>query len=631
MSARRFILPALAAACLAGAAAAARAQVAVPPAVAAPAAPAKPAGPAAGPLAPAPESRDAQDVVFFSDARPILVRLHVLVNGRPFPAAWDDFVTKLFNYYDLDGDGVLTKKETQHLLRGTEMVTLFGGQVQIFNFQANFVPAAELDTNKDGKITREEFAAYYRKFGGGSLQAQQNPQGGTSGQMTTALFQHLDLNKDGKISKEEFAQAPLSLRKADADDDEMVSMEELQPPRNNVYYTFGGQNMTNGLPDNSAFHLIVPGTPLAPLTKQLLARYDKDHNGKLSRQEIGLDQEAFDRLDANHDGQLDAAELAKWVSRPADVEFLVQVGKLAGVSKGGSIFDPLSELSKALSKKEPLDLYNPLGRKMPLASSVHKEGAALVLTLPDAEIELQRGDASRQNFGFNVKQFYLQQFDQIDTDKKGYLEKKQFDNPQFQFLRPLFDLADRDGDGKLYKKEVSAFVDLMSAGATANTYLKITDQGRGLFELLDANADGRLSVRELRNSWSRVAAWDRNGDGMLEENEVPRMFQVAVDQGQMGYPFQVAFFAGPNRAVRRQPGPKGPLWFRKMDRNNDGDVSFREWLGTEEEFRRIDTDGDGLISAEEATRADELLKKKEVKKDAEAKAPAGPPRPARQP
>ena len=49
---------------------------------------------------------------------------------------------------------------------------------------------------------------------------------------------------------------------------------------------------------------------------------------------------------------------------------------------------------------------------------------------------------------------------------------------------------------------------------------------------------------------------------------------------------------------------RGPLWFRKMDRNGDGDVSRKEWLGTEEDFRKIDTDGDGLISAAEATEFD---------------------------
>ena len=47
-----------------------------------------------------------------------------------------------------------------------------------------------------------------------------------------------------------------------------------------------------------------------------------------------------------------------------------------------------------------------------------------------------------------------------------------------------------------------------------------------------------------------------------------------------------------------------------MDRNRDGDVSRKEFLFGEELFRLIDTDGDGLISVEEAEKAAELLKKR---------------------
>jgi hypothetical protein len=47
-----------------------------------------------------------------------------------------------------------------------------------------------------------------------------------------------------------------------------------------------------------------------------------------------------------------------------------------------------------------------------------------------------------------------------------------------------------------------------------------------------------------------------------------------------------------------------------MDRNGDGDVSRSEWLGTEEQFRAIDTDGDGLISVEEAEAYDARMRAK---------------------
>jgi hypothetical protein len=40
-----------------------------------------------------------------------------------------------------------------------------------------------------------------------------------------------------------------------------------------------------------------------------------------------------------------------------------------------------------------------------------------------------------------------------------------------------------------------------------------------------------------------------------------------------------------------------------MDRNKDGDVSRREFLGPRERFERLDRDRDGLIDADEAAAA----------------------------
>jgi Ca2+-binding EF-hand superfamily protein len=252
----------------------------------------------------------------------------------------------------------------------------------------------------------------------------------------------------------------------------MITSDELLPQTGMMYEIVGGQRPE--LQANAAFVVVVPGSPLAPLVQRLLSQYDKDHNGKLSPREIGLDREAFDRLDANHDGQLDAAELAKWVSRPPDLELVVQLGPTGAAAVKSSLFAPLVELSNLLAKKAPVDVFSPSGRKMPLAHAVRKEGEGVVVTLGDAEIGVQRGNGNNGiYFGpGGVKGYYLQQFKQ-SAGAKGYLDNKDLMTGNAQFLRGLFPLADRDGDGKLYEKELSAFLDLEELGASAHLYLKV--------------------------------------------------------------------------------------------------------------------------------------------------------------
>src|SRR5262249_5421052 len=98
----------------------------------------------------------------------------------------------------------------------------------------------------------------------------------------------------------------------------------------------------------------------------------------------------------------------------------------------------------------------------------------------------------------------------------------------------------------------------------------------------------------------------------ISPDEITRQFQISFNAGASAFGGRVIVFnpdgsrAGMGTGLRAPT--KGPLWFRKMDKNGDGDVSFTEFLGTREEFNRIDTDGDGLIDADEAERYDALLR-----------------------
>jgi Ca2+-binding EF-hand superfamily protein len=547
-----------------------------------------------------------RDFVFMASDRPVLIRLHMLIDAKPYYEKFNDYFKELFAQFDRNKDGVLTKEEVEIVPHAQFLQQHLQGAIGIRQ-QGQKVTMNDLDTNKDGKVSVEEFTEYYGRNNFAPLRFFTGSNAQNTERINDAILKHLGLEKDGKLTEEIVAKAPEVFLRLDKNEDEMITADEIAPSQNNnrgIVFAAPPMAGPRPAPQDTGVIDIQPGQPLDGAAQRLLGYYDKDKNGKLSRAEISLDKELFDSLDANKDDHLDKAELVKFFQRDADLELVARLGKISASETVADSF--LRDLGKKVGIANALpsrvEVYNPTKRPMPLAGAASRVNeTTLELKLGDATLQLQAADEANRGFNRfqNITQFYLQQFKALDVDKKGYVEKKQA--AQDQFVREIFDLADRDGDGKLTEKELKDYFELQSRGAVCTTTVQGNDMGRSLFDLFDTDRDGRLSVRELRTGWTRMQPYVKATDNALTKADVPRRLTFALGQGQN------TFFA-----QNRQPnssGPSVPLWFTKMDRNNDGDISPSEFLGSEEEFRMLDADGDGLISAEEARQWEAKQKK----------------------
>lgn len=549
--------------------------------------------PADEPAEPAdPEASAVRHVLVIGSNRPWVVEIRLTVEGKSHREHWEAWLAERFAEHDENGNGHLDGEEIGKVVRQENQNA---GNAFLDFFRKGNAAAVTGDEDGDGVISLEEFAAHRRDERRGEFRIEEETTPGVDLEaLSIRVATALDTNGDEMLSRAELENAIAAATSLDRNEDELVTLAEVNSgAMERPVFVLNAEEESPPEPED-VIDLPSREDDMHRLARRLESRYRGPKSSKpgLAQWELKWPKPGvFALFDTDGSGRLEEDELVAFLRDPI-ADLRVTVGfrtrrwwrRPPQEDREGWFVEALPG-----TQMKPINVFRTGGRRFRVVT-----GGDSVEFLPPQSI-----NQSRDNLVSN----YEAQFDGADGDNNEYLDEDEC-RRQFYFQN-LFERLDADGNEKIFKDELVAFIERESVSARTRTRLIVANRGRNLYDLLDGNRNGTITPRELVQAVPRAMSKDTDKDGQLADDEVPRFLRITVQPGRPDFG-NVRYLLGGQGSATNYVGnqyrqmPDAPKWFRGMDRNQDGDVSRAEFLGPAADFTRLDTDADGLLSVDEA-------------------------------
>ena len=518
-------------------------------------------------------------VVLLGPNGPVLMNVRLETGSQTIRQVRDSFCESLFKRLDADKSGKLEAAEQAYL--------------PMFRRAGGGAVAAAQAFAVDGSLTEEGLKKYIDNQLGPLFSVEMEA---PRADQTVRLVDALDADGDGVLSVTEVLSAGKALSRYDLDDDESLSVAELQPFPQSVRQAQREKAVEEGR-GSRVFLLEEPATIEAAIS-ELKKLYALKAGLEVDR--CGLTPGAG-TFDENKDGQLDFDELKRWMTEgPAEFEILAtwRDRGLPPVLQMTTPRSPRIVTGKTVSRRQ---------------WDARLDGVPIQLGVND----------NRYNAGDAVRLFATKAI-QGDRDKNGYLDEAEF--ASLGTSSP-FSAVDLNHDGMVKTEEIREYFAETSRLSQCRVVMTFGDKVLSLFQLMDDDRSNRLSPREMMTLKERVEPLDRNGNGQFDAGDFVSDYKLTISFAKAeGVDFTpsaamqtMSSTGGVRRTIR-----SGPLWYQRMDRNRDGDISWREFLGPRAKFNEVDTNRDGLISKDEAEAADAAAKSDATTAQSAAESSAAP-------